>query len=96
MKTEVEKVTKWLNDVAKNTKKAHELSKKKLAGHYYQTTSRTYGCTNDPYVQLYKTTRMIEKVLGITVEVNDDYDEDARELRFIWDGVMFIELEDKE
>lgn len=91
---EREKVEKWLNRIAKTVKQYnnipdYEEGVLELCGRPQHYKS------NAPYAQLYRGLHEVAELLGL--EVFTDYEsEDNICYRFVYKGVDFIQLDDKE
>lgn len=88
-----EQVIKWLNRLAEATKKLVAI--KDFNKTVQLCSLNTRGIKSVPYVQLYSGLHEIAELLEFEA-VKDGEDSDYAYYYFMWDGVMFYQLDAKE
>ena len=91
------KLAQWLDILASTVKDLKEFEGVEVDGYTYEICPHCqHGEYNKPYIQLYNGLRNIAETLELNLEVREDYSDTTRLLQIEWDGVDFIQLEDKE
>ena len=90
--TSKEGVTRWLNRLAKSVKQFVNI--KDYSGSIEKCSQCVHGIDNQPYVQLYKGIHDIGELLNINIDIYDE-DDDNITYSFMWNDVMFLEVDSK-
>ena len=90
-------ITKWLNRIAKAVKQIDGIESYNNDVVLCKQLEHSYRGKDVPYIQLHKGVRKIADILNLEVILFYEDEEAHKEcIAFMWDGVMFLQLADKE